>query len=138
MPGVTRTAFRIYVTALLLCPVVGYFDPMETPPLPPDAIPILIMAVLMFVLPFLGLFAFFVFKAYRGRNWARLVLAAVTIGGVSLYADYIMDQFARSQPVATLSAILALAQIVAVALLFTSSSNAWYRTKRAHVERVAA
>lgn len=58
MPPITRTAFRIYIAALLLSPVIGYFEPTELPPLPPEAIQVMVISVLIFVVPFLGAFAF--------------------------------------------------------------------------------
>jgi hypothetical protein len=138
MPPITRAAFRMYVAALLLFPVVGYFEPTEIPTLPPDAIPILVMVVVAFVVPFLGMLALVVYKAYRGRNWARLVLTAFTAGGALLYLEYVLTLFSRSPVVAIADAILTLAQLLAVALLFTGPSNAWYSAQRAQANEEAA
>jgi hypothetical protein len=123
---------------LLLGPVAGYFDPTDTPPLPPNALPLLITAVIVFALPFFGLFALVVYKAYRGRNWARWVLSVVTVCGVVPYVPYVQALFAISPIVATADVILALAELLAVALLFTAPSNAWYRSEGARLERAAA
>ena len=131
-------AFRIYVAAILLAPVIGYFEPGEIPSVPPEETPILVAVVLLFALPFFGLIALLIYKAYRGRNWARLMLAAFTAGGAFLYADHVLALFAASPAVAAAQACLTIAQLVAVALLFSAPSNAWYRVQATRVHQAAA
>jgi hypothetical protein len=138
MPPVTRTAFRIYIAAMLLSPVVGYFEPGEIPPVPPEATPILLAVVLLFVLPFFGVIALIIYKAYRGRNWARLVLAVFTACGAVLYIEHVLALFAASPVVAIIQASLAIVEVVAVAFLFSGPSNAWYRAQATQVDQAAA
>lgn len=138
MPPITRMAFRIYVAEMFLTPVVGYFEPGENPSMPSEATPILVAVVLLFVLPFFGLIALVIYKAYRGRNWARLVLAAFTAGGALLYLEHVVALFVASPVVAIAQASLTIVELVAVGFLFTGSSNAWYRAQATQVDQAAA
>lgn len=138
MPPTTRIALRTYIAAMLLSPVVGYFEPGETPPAPPGSTAILIAVVLFFVLPLLGFLALVIYKAYRGRNWARLVLTVLTVCGALLYIEHVLALFAVSPVVAIIQASLTIVELVAVAFLFTGPSNAWYRAQATQVDQAGA
>lgn len=129
MPPITRAAFRIYLAALLLSLVIGSRDRPD-PLLPLDALPLGETGVLLLFLPLCALFVLIIFKARSGRNWARWALGAIVVFSVVPYAEHIMASFASSPALGLVNSIPLLGQLLAVALLFTRPSNAWYAQRQ--------
>jgi len=71
--------------------------------------------------------AFFVYKIFKGRNWARVIyLVFVVLATLFAVRGFAMF-FGRSPAWAVLSLIGHFAQVVALVLLFTKSSGAWFK-----------
>jgi hypothetical protein len=71
--------------------------------------------------------AFVVYSIYSGRNWARLTYLALTLLGMFKTVPALVATIDRTPFAGTLSAVVVAAQLVALALLFTGPSNAWFR-----------
>lgn len=75
--------------------------------------------------------AFFVYKIFKGRNWARLIYLAFYVLGIWFAVRGFAELFGRSPTWAVLGLIAYAAHIVALALLFTRSSNTWFKPQSA-------
>jgi hypothetical protein len=74
--------------------------------------------------------AFFVYKISQGRNWARITYLVLMLLGMFRTVPSLVSAIDRAPGAGALSAIVVVAQLVAIALLFTGSSNAWFRRRR--------
>jgi hypothetical protein len=84
------------------------------------------------VLIFTAVWVVFIVLAYRGRNWARWVHAAIV--GTSSLAALFMQPAAPGPPPPLPNVFSTVAWIVVVAsvvLLFLPAANRWYRQQRA-------
>jgi hypothetical protein len=74
-------------------------------------------------------------KTARGRNWARMLFATLFLAGLPvmyLVAAQLEAQLS-GRPVATALTVLnCIAQAAAIFLLFTPSSNSWFRDAKAY------
>lgn len=75
--------------------------------------------------------AFFVYKIFRGRNWARIVYLVFFLLGIAVSIHHFTAFFGRSPTLAVVSLVSRVAEIVALVLLFTRASNTWFRPQSA-------
>jgi len=75
--------------------------------------------------------AFFVYKIFKGRNWARIIYLVFYVLGIWFAVHGFTELFGRSPAWAVLGLIAYAAHIIALVLLFTRSSNAWFRPQSA-------
>ncbi|OOG35992.1 hypothetical protein B0E51_18965 [Rhodanobacter sp. C05] len=73
--------------------------------------------------------AFFVYKISRGRNWARITYLILMLLGMFKTVPSLVSTIEHAPFSGTLSAADVVAQLVAVALLFTGASNGWFERR---------
>ena len=73
--------------------------------------------------------AFFVYKIFKGRNWARIIYLVFYILGIWFAMRGFAGLFGRSPAWAVLGLIAYAAHIIALVLLFTRSSNTWFKSQ---------
>ncbi len=71
---------------------------------------------------------FFLYKVAKGRKWARIVLAVITLLG--LYSAYvqIVGEMDISLGLAVVSSMQAIGQVFSVLILFKPSVNEWFHS----------
>jgi len=88
-------------------------------------------AVVVVSLVFAALYALFVWLAWRGHNWARVVL--FVLGGLGIAAGLVNLAGAGSSPFPSLTALSlfsSAALVAGVVLLSRAPSNAWYASEK--------
>lgn len=75
--------------------------------------------------------AFFVFKIFEGRNWARIVYLVFFLLGILFAVPSFIVLLGQSPAWVVLSLIGYVAQVVALVLLFTGSGSAWFKRQAA-------
>ena len=75
--------------------------------------------------------AFFIYKIFKGRNWARVIYSVFVLLAVLFAVRGFAAFLGRSPAWAMLSLVGHLAQAVALVLLFTKSSGAWFKPRGA-------
>jgi len=73
--------------------------------------------------------ALFIYMISRGRNWARITYLVLMLLGMLKTVPSLISAIDRAPGAGILSATVVAAQLVAIALLFTGSSNAWFRRR---------
>lgn len=74
---------------------------------------------------------FFIYKIFKGRNWARVIYLVFVVLATLLAVRGFAAFFGRSPAWAVLGLVGHFAKIVALVLLFTRSSGAWFKPQRA-------
>ena len=75
--------------------------------------------------------AFFIFKIFKGRNWARIIYMVFVLIAILFAIHGFAASFGRSPVWAVLGLIGHVAQVVAMVLLFTGSSRVWFASRSA-------
>lgn len=70
-----------------------------------------------------------IYEISRGKNWARFVFLALFIVGLVPYLPDTMVMFDQSPIMGSLSVLQLVVQLIALYLVFTSASSAWFRKK---------
>jgi hypothetical protein len=73
--------------------------------------------------------AFVVYKIFRGRNWARITYLVLFLLGIVFAVHGFTLLLERSPTRAALSLVVQAARFIALVLLFTRPSGAWFRPK---------
>ena len=126
MPKSVRISLWLLVTGVIATLVTGLLDPTPTPAFPEGSGPVVILSILMFFVPSLGLMIFFAVMTYRRRNWARWVHSAISLLGLVLYVPAQVAAFEVSAYLSLLNLVLAGVELASLTLLWTRESNAWY------------
>lgn len=71
--------------------------------------------------------AFFVYKIFKGRNWARIVYLVFFLLGIVFAVPSFILLFTQSPTWVALSLVGYAAQVVALVLLFTGSGSEWFK-----------
>lgn len=79
---------------------------------------------------------FLISKFYNRKNWARITYLVMSIIGAPFYLQVVYDQFISTALVGSLFLIQSLLTIYGNVLLFTGSSNEWFRRQRVSSEKV--
>jgi hypothetical protein len=87
----------------------------------------MVLVIISFFVPLFGLLAFVAFRAYRGRNWARWVLAATGVVGTSTYIPTLLTTLRVEPFIGVLDLLVTIAEVASLGLLFVRESNQWYR-----------
>lgn len=127
-PRNVRVAVAILCAALLYALVTGVLRVALTAAVPP-----IITKNMAYAFGVAGVCinAFFVYKIFKGRNWARIVYLVFYVLGIWFTVHGFAELFGRSPTWAVLGLIAYAAHIVALVLLFTRSSNAWFKPQSA-------
>jgi hypothetical protein len=95
--------------------------------------PIELSHLIFLLFAYLGVKGFFIWKIWRGKNWARMTLLAWLL---CTYIQYLVQLWLGSNPIQIDSSLKALIigvgvlQATSLALLFTPSANEWFRSPR--------
>jgi len=127
-PRSVRVAVAILCAALLYALVTGVLRVALTVAVPP-----IITKNMAYAFGVAGVCinAFFVYKIFKGRNWARIVYLVFYVLGIWFIVHSFAELFGRSPTWAVLGLIAYAAHIVALVLLFTRSSNEWFKPQSA-------
>lgn len=71
--------------------------------------------------------AFFIYKIFTGRNWARIVFLIFFIIGLAFAAPTAIGLLSMFPVMGMLNLIGLAARVVALVLLFTAASNQWFQ-----------
>ena len=85
---------------------------------------------IIFALIFIGILCFFVSKIAARRNWARIVFLILLIIGLPLSIPRYLAELKATPTHGYVSILLAVLQVIAIVLLFTRSSNQWFRNRK--------
>jgi hypothetical protein len=124
MPNSVRLSLWLFLAGVAVSFAMIPFDPGPWPPRP--EIPVLIPAVLLGAVVFGGM-AFVALRTYQGRNWARWVQVILTVAALPAATRDTAAHLGASPAVTTIHAAIFCTTIVAAVLLFTPTSNLWYR-----------
>jgi hypothetical protein len=123
-PRAVARAVQFLASAL----AIGLLNSIVTLVQRTSGIPMLI--VLIIVIAFFSLLFVLVIKISAGRNWARIIWLVLVLCN-SPFAILAYPEAVRKSVVSgTLSIIIVILQLIGTALLFTKSSNPWFRTRR--------
>lgn len=86
-----------------------------------------LVITLLVVIAFFGLYLLFIMKISAGRNWARIVFLLLVLFGLPFAAPTYLAELRKSVPSGSLSILVAILQLVGTGLLFSRSSNLWFR-----------
>jgi len=71
-----------------------------------------------------------IYKISRGRNWARIIYLILLLLGMFKTVPSLILAIEHAPFSGSLSATVVAAQLVAMAFLFTGSSNGWFEQRR--------
>jgi hypothetical protein len=108
--------------------VIGLLNSIFTLVQRTSGIPMLI--VLIIVIAFFSLLFVLVMKISAGRNWARIIWLILVLCNAPLAILAYPEAVRRSVIAGTLSIIILILQLIGTALLFTTNSNLWFRTRK--------
>jgi hypothetical protein len=123
---------NVTVAVAILCFVLAYslisgLVSTATHPAPVGFSPILVREVAYTIGIFgVAINAFFVYKIFKGRNWARIIYIVFYVLGVILSIRG-LTMFHRSTVLVVLMLVGFVAQAVALMLLFTGNGRAWFQ-----------
>ena len=93
-----------------------------------------LLHLVSFMLVYVAIRGFLIWKVWKGKNWARLTLLAWFL---STYIQYFIQLKFGATPIQiepglkTLIIVVAVLQAISLALLFTHPANEWFRPPRA-------
>ena len=146
-PGVMVVALLLEILATLPFLFLGalfLFAPLNTSNIPPEllnsprlqqagATPELIISAMRLVggivLAFAVLYLLFGILSFAGRNWARIILTVLTIGFALLLVAGLVASGGAIDTI-SVSGLLLILILGAVAILFSPGANAWYASRR--------
>jgi len=127
---------NVTVAVAILCVVLAYslilgVVSTATRPAPAGFNPILLHEVAYTIgILRVAINAFFVYKIFKGRNWARIIYLVFYVLGVIL-SIHSLARFHHSFPLVVLMLVGFAAQAVALVLLFTGNGRMWFRRQGA-------
>ncbi len=87
-----------------------------------------ISSVLFIMVSTVGIIALLIWKISQRRKWARITLLILFVLGMLPFTSTVRSEFARSTTLGALSIVQALLQGASLVLLFTRTTNEWFRT----------
>ena len=124
MPRTVRVSLWLLLAGIAAGFALAPFEPTPWPATPP--MPVLIATIVLGA-ALLGALAFVALRTYQGRNWARWLQLALLVVVLPGAARHLLDDLGSAPAVTSIHAAILCAQIASVALLFTPTSNSWYR-----------
>lgn len=85
---------------------------------------------LVIVLAFFGLGFLLVWRIAVGNNWARIILLILVLFGTPLAVPGYLAALKLSVVSGSISIIINILQLIGTYLLFTRSSNVWFRNRK--------
>jgi hypothetical protein len=89
-----------------------------------------LVVALLLVLAFFGVYLLFIRKIAAGKNWARIVFLLLVVLGLPFAVPTYMAELRRSVLSGSVSVVVAILQLIGTGLLFTKSSNLWFRRRK--------
>jgi hypothetical protein len=86
--------------------------------------------VLLIVVAFFSLLFVLVIKISAGRNWARIIWLILVVCNAPFAIIAFPEAVRRNVIAGTLSIIIVILQLIGTALLFTKTSNLWFRARK--------
>lgn len=125
MPRAVLISMWLFLGGIAAGFVLNRFEPTTRWPNTPS-VPVLIAAIVLAVAAVCAL-AFIALRTYQGRNWARWTQLFLLVVGLPEAIWQLLGQVAVAPIMTSFEAVVLCSQIVAVAFLFTPTSNLWYR-----------
>ena len=126
MPRPVRLSLILLLGGYLLGLALSPFDPRPWPKLPDRStfiIALLLGAALVWLILFIAM------RAYQGRNWARWVQLVSQVAAMPSFVTHLGPQMGAAPLVSSLYALIFVAEVVSVALLFTPAASHWYHER---------
>lgn len=130
MPYSIRLAAYLSVCGLLGGFLMGVLDPTPLPTAPAGmeaAAGLGIAIAIMLGAAVYALVGGLIWKSYCGRNWARIVLLAVTVVGFTAYMPHLADPWRTGTLLGLGDAFFIGCTVVGAVLFFVPDSNRWFR-----------
>ncbi len=128
-PGNVTTAIQLlYITLIIsfVCGIINVIKMHSNPAAGPAGLGIGPMVAILIVS--LVIFWFLFFHISRGRNWARIIYLILFILGILSTGWHLKMYLSQGMLISLATLVNYVLGIVAIVLLFTSESNAWFRT----------
>jgi hypothetical protein len=131
MPYTVRLAAYLCAAGLAGSLLIGFLDPTPMPEVPhgmEDAVRFgtIVGIILGVAANAFGIWV--IWKAYSRRNWARIVLLAFTVVGVSLYLPNITSLWRTSAVFGIGDGFFIACEVMGAVLFFVPDSNRWFRS----------
>jgi hypothetical protein len=88
------------------------------------------MLALLIVVAFFMIYGYLILKISVGRNWARIILLVLVLFGIPFAVPAYIVEVKKNFFSGALSILVAFLQLLGTGLLFTRSSNPWFRKRR--------
>lgn len=131
MPYTVRLAAYLCAAGLVGSLLIGFLDPTPLPAVPEGMEDAARFGMAVGIILGIAANAFgvwLIWKAYRRRNWARIVLLMFTIVGVSLYLPHIARLCSMSAVFGIGDGFFIACEVVGAVLFFVPDSNRWFRS----------
>src|SRR5262245_52015224 len=103
-PAIVRRSLKIQIATLIAAPIVCFvIDRRPIPKMPLGANPLPLLFALFILAGFLGLYLVLLQFTYKGKNWARWVLATFTVATIWVDAPEQLKNFSRAPLITTLN-----------------------------------
>jgi hypothetical protein len=117
----------------ILIGLPGFFYQMANPP--PEAATgighVIFIVVMIITLGIFLVVAWFIYMAWEGRNWARIVHLVLTSLGLLLTLWALPKAFEKSTYDGVMYIVQTAMSVVGLVFLFSPPANAWYRAMKA-------
>lgn len=124
MPRPVRASLWLLVCGYVLGLALSPFDPRPWPRIPDRwtfVVALLLGALILWLIVFIAL------RTYQGRNWARWVQLVTQVAAIPSFVRDLGLHFGAAPIVSSCYALIFMAEVLAVSLLFTPVANQWYR-----------
>jgi hypothetical protein len=131
MPYTVRLAAYLCAAGLAGSLLIGLLDPTPLPAVSDGMEDAMRLGMVVGVILGIAANAFgvwLIWKAYTRRNWARIVLLAFTVVGVSLYLPHIRSLWSTSAVFGIGDGFFIACEVVGAVLFFVPDSNRWFRS----------
>ena len=122
-PRVT-TAVQVLIASLVLGVLTAAFNVVRV------ASGKTMLVALVIVLAFFGLGFLLVWRIAAGKNWARIFLLVLVIIGTPLAIPGYRASLRLNVLAGSVSILINILQLIGAYLLFTGSSNSWFRKRK--------
>jgi len=122
-PRVT-TAVQVLIASLVLGVLTAAFNVVRV------ASGKTMLVALVIVLAFFGLGFLLVWRIAAGKNWARIFLLVLVILGTPLAIPGYRASLRLNVVAGSVSILINILQLIGAYLLFTGSSNSWFRKRK--------
>jgi len=123
-PQRVTTAVQVLIASLVLGVLTAAFNIVRV------ASGKTMLVALVIVLAFFGLGFLLVWRIAAGKNWARIFLLVLVILGTPLAIPGYRASLRLNVVAGSVSILINILQLIGAYLLFTGSSNSWFRKRK--------